>query len=95
MEPATATAAADATATTADVESAGNDAFPATDGDDGHANPRNAAATTATATAAADVRTTWTTATATPPGIQRDARRVRKHAAVRKPAHDVKWRGNE
>ena len=95
MEPATATAAADATATTADVESAGNDAFPATDGDDGHANPRDAAATTATATAAADVGTTWTAATSATAGIQRAARRIRKHAPVRKPAYDVKWRGSE
>ena len=95
MEPATATTAADATATTADVESAGNDVFPATDGDDGHANPHNATATTATANAAADVGATWTAATATTAGIQRDARTVREHAAVWKPAHDVKWRDSE
>jgi hypothetical protein len=48
--------------------------------------------------ATADGRATWTTATATTTtttGVQRDAGTIRERAAVRKPAHDVIWRGNE
>ena len=97
MEPTSETTTVDATATTADVEPAGNDAFPTTDGDDGDANLRDAAAAAATAIPTADGRATWTTATATTTttGVQRDAGTIRERAAVRKPAHDVIWRGNE
>ena len=94
MESTAATTTANATATTANVESAGNDAFPTADGDDGDANIRVAAAATATTIPATDGRATWTTVTSTAAGVQRDAGTIRPHATVWEPTHDVKWRGN-
>ena len=89
MEPTSATTIAGAAATTADVEPTGNDAFPTTDGDDGNANLRDAAAAAATtAIPTADGHATWATATATT-GVQRDAGTIRERATVWKPAHDV------